>query len=50
MRVPVNAISGSRTVAARYAKRAYVFHGGVLAAVSRLWPRHDEPRMPRSDR
>ncbi|MFF8382115.1 IS5 family transposase [Streptomyces kanasensis] len=35
-----NALKGSRTVATRYDKRAYVFHGTVTLAAIRLWLRY----------
>lgn len=35
----INALKGSRAVATRYDKRAYVFHGTVTLAALRLWLR-----------
>ncbi|GAX50987.1 IS5 family transposase [Streptomyces olivochromogenes] len=35
----INALKGSRAVATRYDKRAYVFHGTVALAAMRLWLR-----------
>ncbi len=35
----INALKGSRAVAARYDKRAYVFYGTVTLAAIRLWLR-----------
>jgi hypothetical protein len=35
----INALKGSRAVATRYDKRAYVFHGTVTLAAMRLWLR-----------
>ncbi|MFB7460980.1 IS5 family transposase [Streptomyces sp. NPDC056188] len=35
-----NVLKGSRAVATRYDKRAYVFHGTVTLAAIRLWLRH----------
>ncbi|GGP81778.1 hypothetical protein GCM10010278_70500 [Streptomyces melanogenes] len=35
----VNALKGFRSVATRYDKRAYVFHGTVTLAAIRLWLR-----------
>lgn len=35
----INALKGSRAVATRYDKRAYVFHGTVTLAAMRLWRR-----------
>jgi transposase len=35
----LNALKGSRAVATRYDKRAYVFHGTVALAAIRLWLR-----------
>jgi transposase len=35
----INRLKGFRAVAARYDKRAYVFHGTVTVAAIRLWVR-----------
>jgi transposase len=35
----INALKGSRAIATRFDKRAYVFHGTVAVVAIRLWPR-----------
>lgn len=35
----INRLKNSRTIAIRYAERAYAFHGTVTAAAGRLWLR-----------